>query len=177
MKRKDLSLYDNLVLIVLGNPPKKDGTLTYRLRSRLNVALSLTEHFKVSQIILSGGSVYNDLVEAEVMKKYCIDHGIPPTKIILETRAHNTYDNALYSAQIVAELKHEMIIVVTSHYHKRRTKYIFDRYFDEYMIVTPDVTLFTLIRHLPICFREWRLLWILTTKGDARLTRGRQGSS
>jgi uncharacterized SAM-binding protein YcdF (DUF218 family) len=94
-------------IIVLGNPPKKDGTIPYNLRTRLDLAIK--EYWRKSpcRLLLTGGAVYGKHVEAVSMKEYCISNGIPDQDIMLETKSRSTYDNALLTAEILDHTEHQ----------------------------------------------------------------------
>lgn len=53
--------------------------------------------------------------------------GILRDNLLLEYKATSTYENALYSKEIVLDYNFELTLVVTSNYHMRRTKLAFDR--------------------------------------------------
>lgn len=58
-----------------------------------------------------------------------IAFGIPKSKILKEERATSTYTNAIYTKEILEQENLESVIVVTSDFHMRRTKLIFNRVF------------------------------------------------
>ena len=55
--------------------------------------------------------------------------GVDPRDIIIEQEAESTYENALYSREIILAEHFRSAIITTSPYHTRRTKLIFDRVF------------------------------------------------
>lgn len=59
--------------------------------------------------------------------EFAIALGIPKDMIIEETEATSTYTNATESLGIMREMEMESALVVTSDYHMKRTKMIFDR--------------------------------------------------
>jgi len=47
----------------------------------------------------------------------------------LEDKANSTYENALYSKQLVDKYKFKSAIIVTSNYHMRRSRLVFNKAF------------------------------------------------
>lgn len=159
------------ILIVLGNPPKPDGSIGFNLRSRLDVAVQEYRRGSVEKVILTGGAVYNEYTEAEVMAAYFLEKRVSPEDLILEKKARNTYDNALDSALALKGIRHGKIIVVTSRFHKMRAKRIFSCYFDSFSILVPSFSPLYFLRNIHIYLWELYLTLKLQIKGDSRLAR------
>jgi len=159
------------LIIVLGNPPKEDGTIPYNLKTRLDLAIDEYRNNPGSRIILTGGAVYGKRAEAVEMGKYCASKGIPEDKMWMEGKAKSTYDNALYTARMVQDYKCDRIIIVTSRYHKKRANLIFRHYYEHYTISIPNFTLGYLFRNIHIYIWETYLTIKLKIKGDERLKR------
>lgn len=76
------------------------------------------------RIIMSGcGS------SASKMAARAVQAGVRVQDIILEEKAESTYQNAIYSRDIVLKQKFKSAIIVSSPYHMRRTKLVFGRVF------------------------------------------------
>lgn len=80
---------------------------------------------KFDRVILSGGSssiinhVYYEAVEA---RKYMISLGVDSTKIIIDPKARNTYENAVYTKHLLDSLKiTEAVCLITSASHMNRS--------------------------------------------------------
>ena len=82
------------------------------------------------KLAFSGGvfwdTEYGHVTEAECMKRYAMDHGVPESDIILDNMARTTIENmicgiiALHRAfHYISEVKD--LIIVTSEYHMRRS--------------------------------------------------------
>lgn len=99
------------------------------LASRLDKAIELFNNFDVKpQLIVTGGRSSVDLpTEAELMKQYLVDAGIPAEMIIMETKAKNTIQNLGFSSIKIRNIWHKdirpRVIIVTSDYHLPRTKF------------------------------------------------------
>jgi hypothetical protein len=159
------------VLIVLGFPPKEDGTIPYNLKTRLDLAITEYKSHPGSILLLTGGAAYGKRIEAIEMAKYCCSMGIPENCIWLEKKARSTYDNALYTAQMLQGHKVDKVIIITSRYHRMRTDIIFRNYYREYSISIPKLTLGYLLKNSPIYLWEIYLTLKLKIHGDQRLDR------
>jgi len=65
------------------------------------------------------------------MAQLASDKGVAPQDIIIEGKARSTYENALFSREIILMEGCRSAIIVTSPYHTRRTKLVFDRVFKD----------------------------------------------
>lgn len=87
---------------------------------------------KARFVVPSGG-----LNEANLMGAQLRDWGIEPDRIVLEDRARNTRENAIYSAEIVKQRGWRKVLVVTSAFHMKRSIECFnavDLDFDTYAV-------------------------------------------
>lgn len=64
-----------------------------------------------------------------VMANRAVQAGVPAQDIIMEDKSVSTYENAVYSKEIVLKQNYKSAIVVSSPYHMRRTKLVFGRVF------------------------------------------------
>ncbi|MBA4494871.1 YdcF family protein [Paenactinomyces guangxiensis] len=90
------------------------------LQERLNQALSLYKDGLVQYIVLSGGLGDNGITEAEGMKKYLMDRGVPAGHLILEDRSSNTKENLKFTAEVLQKHKWTKLYLVTHDYHMYR---------------------------------------------------------
>lgn len=93
------------------------------LQERLDLAVELYQQGKFKQVIVSGGLDHNGskLTEAEGMRNYLVKKGLPAKSILLEPRATSTYENLLFSKQIMDEQGLESSIIITHQYHGSRS--------------------------------------------------------
>jgi len=68
---------------------------------------------------------------ANKMAQLASGKGVDPGDIFIESKAESTYENAVYSREIILMEGCRSAIIVTSPYHTRRTKLIFDRVFKD----------------------------------------------
>ncbi|GFZ90200.1 hypothetical protein GCM10008018_40530 [Paenibacillus marchantiophytorum] len=93
------------------------------LQERLDLAVSLYKQGKFKQLIVSGGLDHNGskLTEAEGMRDYLVKQGLPAKSILLEPRATSTYENLLFSKQIMDKQGLVSSIIVTHQFHGSRS--------------------------------------------------------
>ena len=98
---------------------------------RLMQAVQLYRMQKVKKILLSGGSGFvtmPQLKEAMFLKQTLLQMNIPEIDIITETESRNTYENALYTSQILKTWKHgNRFLLITSAIHMRRSHACFTK--------------------------------------------------
>jgi len=91
---------------------------------RLMQAIKLYKKGIVKKIIFTGGDatvLQDDVIEADVIKQYLIDIGIPVEDMIFENESRNTHENATYVYKLLKPTKSENILLITSAFHMRRS--------------------------------------------------------
>ena len=88
-------------------------------QERIGKAVALYHEGVAPRLIISSGFVFT-LREAEVMKAVAVSKGVPAEAIILEERAANTYENVIFTRDILAGHGWRRIALVSSPYHMRR---------------------------------------------------------
>ncbi|CAH0535140.1 hypothetical protein VST7929_02801 [Vibrio stylophorae] len=106
--------------VVFGNQVYADGSLSNRLKARLDAALGLYQSGRVKQIIVSGGVGAELQDEAMVMARYLERQGVPAAMILVDRSGVNTAATARNVRQLLA--KDTAIVVVTQRYHISRAK-------------------------------------------------------
>lgn len=121
-------------ILVLGAGLSNRSQISITLKDRLDKAiLNYNETGKDSYIIVSGGQGPDeDLSEAEAMKNYLSDKGIPIDKIIMENKSTSTYENFKFSKVKIEEHSNKEvrdlnIKVVTTDFHALRSNLIAKR--------------------------------------------------
>ena len=160
--------------IVLGGVTNSEKTPRDRVyfskgADRITHAFQLYELGKIRKILVSGGSsklINTKYKEADNLYNFLILCGVDSTDIILESKARNTYENALYSKELLDnEFPGNRHLVITSGFHLRRSLLCFrkmgmdvdgfsadfytkDRTFSLDMLLIPD----------PSAFRDWHMI-------------------
>ncbi len=95
-------------------------------------------------IILSGGKVWEErkALMGPVYMRFLMDLGVPADRIFLENRSRDTFENALYTAELCRQKGYQQPIVVTHALHMPRAMLCFTKV---HMAATP----------FPCGFRTW----------------------
>ncbi|GAL86792.1 hypothetical protein MYP_4022 [Sporocytophaga myxococcoides] len=111
-------------ILILGNKVNEDGTLSPRLKARVDKGLQLFHENPSSIIIVSGGLGKEGYYEGTEMKKYLVDHGVPAGNIIADDQGYNTLKTA--NNYLIISKRHHLnsVTVVSQYYHISRTKYL-----------------------------------------------------
>lgn len=147
----------DVTLVVLGCQVKGDKP-SLMLSERLDAAKEyLSENPNVCCIV-SGGRGEDEMIsEAECMYNYLTAAGIDKERIYLEDRSTSTYENLMFSAEIIGEEQlSKKIGIVTNEFHEYRAGKIAKKQGLESFAV-PAKTLFIL--RPTFCVREVFALW------------------
>lgn len=141
-------------LIVLGSGIRGEQ-LTVGLKNRLDEAIECYEENNNLIIIVTGGQgAQEDITEALAMERYLLSCGIPQEKIIKEEKATSTYENFVYSKQILDSMlgNDYEIAFVTNDYHIYRAGSLAKIAGFEYTTHSHSSTMWYTV--LPSCIRE-----------------------
>ncbi len=95
---------------------------------RLIAAAALAHRYPNARIVFTGGSanlLSSDAREADYATAVFESLGIPKTRVVIERRSRNTYENAMFSKEIAAPKAGERWLLVTSAYHMPRAMGLF----------------------------------------------------
>ena len=92
-----------------------------------------------SHLVFSSGFVFA-FQEAEVMRDLAVALGVPPEAIILERQASSTYENVIYTRDIMIENNWEQLLVVSSPYHMRRAMLTWRKQAPSFQIISTPVS-------------------------------------
>ena len=110
------------VAIVPGNTVEKDGRPSARLRARLNQTVALYRQGLFPHVIVSGGVGREGFDEAEVMKQYLIENGVPEGSIRVDSGGATTYLTARNAARTMRENGWRSAVVVSQYFHVPRMR-------------------------------------------------------
>lgn len=120
MPRRSMPRDQHHAIVVLGAGLETNGMPKAKLVARLQQAFKLARIYPRAPIILTGGNPKRGVTEAYVMGLWLMKKGISGTRLILEDRARDTVENALYSSEILRRLGATHVTLVTSASHVRR---------------------------------------------------------
>jgi len=113
---------DSLCIVVLGYGLTKNGAMKPELLDRLEVAQASAEKYPNAWVLLTGGETayIPGISEAGEMRAWLVNQGIDARRILMDTEAMSTTENARNSCRILAGYPQvNTIAVVTSDYHCR----------------------------------------------------------
>src|SRR5215469_9900994 len=121
-------------IIVLGGPIDADLSVEHDtpvVRSaadRLIAGAALARKYPNARFVFTGGSpnlIDNDAREADYAGAIFESLGIPRSRLIMERRSRNTYENARFTADMVKPKPGERWLLVTSAFHMPRSVGLF----------------------------------------------------
>ncbi len=125
-------------MIVLGAKVKSGGVPSLSLKNRLEEAIKYLKKYPHVKVIVSGGQgADEDRTEASVMLHYLENKGIDTNRIIVEDQSTSTYENLLFSKELLPKgTKH--ITIVSNDFHLKRAKYLAESLELEVDVVVAD---------------------------------------
>ena len=90
--------------------------------------LSLAKKYPTAKLIFTGGTgslINQEYKAADVAKKLFEQQGFDTTRILFERESRNTYENVVYSKNLVKSIKNENWILITTSWHMPRSVGIF----------------------------------------------------
>lgn len=121
-------------VVVLANLMDSAGNLNNESLNRVRLAAEVFAEKEAAYIATTGWAYHPEcaIPIGEVMAQWIRDNtDIPESKIIVDTNAKDTVGDAIFTRKKFAGLQISTIFLVTSDYHSRRAKIIFDTIFTE----------------------------------------------
>lgn len=141
-----------IVLLGAGLSTTTEGAdaIPFHAYSRISKAAELYNQCNSAQrnctLLISGGSPIGRPSEASEYAKVLVKLGIPASKIIMEEKSQNTWQNAQYSQPILSRF--DSIFIVTNGLHARRTALYFRHFGIEPRVIASD--------QFPIQLNPWQ---------------------
>lgn len=114
-------------VIVLG-AQVHNNQISTSLKNRLDAALEIYEKYPETIFVVSGGRGSSEMdSEARFMHDYLSDNNVNENQIIVENRSTNTYENLLYSKQLLdffSDGKEYNVTIVTNAFHTYRSYFL-----------------------------------------------------
>lgn len=124
------------LLIIREEPSKADVIVVLageQTGERINYAVNLYKKGYSKKLLLTGWSQSRMADTAFKMKDQALKMGVPEDAILMETKSTSTYENAAFSKEIIDDNSFNKVILVTSSYHSRRSKYVFQKVLNKQM--------------------------------------------
>ncbi len=107
--------------LILGTKTYVNGDINQCLIARLNHGIKLVQQNKAKFLVLSGGrDRLNQPTQAQVMASLARLKGVNPTIIWTENQSSDTWENILYTKNIIQKNNWHTIALVTEPYHLKR---------------------------------------------------------
>lgn len=107
-------------VLVLGSPTRADGTTGPIQRFRVAAGVETYRANHCGALVVSGGAVHNQHVEAESMAGLARKAGVAPNHIIVEGKARSTWQNVGCATPLVAG--YDRVLIVSDSLHAFRAK-------------------------------------------------------
>lgn len=116
---------DSLCIVILGYGLNRDGSMQEELIDRLVVGLSSALKYPNAYVAVTGGatSSMKGVTEAGQMAQWLLERGVSEDRLILETKALSTLQNAKNVCALLASDYPQVtrVALVTSDYHIRQS--------------------------------------------------------
>lgn len=108
--------------VVLSTKAYRQGKLNPCLVSRVEAGVALWRAGKVKRLVMSGGINRDFHYGSKTMKILAERMGVPAEAVVLESESADTYQNIVYSTELV---KHDhSVVLVSSGFHLRRASWL-----------------------------------------------------
>jgi uncharacterized SAM-binding protein YcdF (DUF218 family) len=115
------------VAVVFGARAYADGRLSDALRDRIRTACELYRAGLVKRLVLSGGKGDGQVTEAEAMRNYALNHGVPGEDIVIDNQGVNTEATVRNTSPLFHQWHARRVLVVSHFYHLPRIKLAYQR--------------------------------------------------
>ncbi len=105
-------------VLVLGYPARDDGSAHPVQVLRVKVGVEAFRERGCQRLVLSGGAVANEYVEADVMSRLASGLGVPREEIVAEREARSTWENVALSIPLLTG--YDTIYVASDSLHAYR---------------------------------------------------------
>lgn len=92
---------------------------------RVDTAAALYREHRAPYVVVSGAALEGNVSEAQIMANALQRLGVPSEAILKEENSYTTYENALYTAELLRKRRMDDIILVTSALHMPRAMAVF----------------------------------------------------
>lgn len=132
-------------MIILGSVNDDEGNLSGIAKERLDQGIKEYKTCPGFKILLTGGygKHFNRTGKPHAFyaKRYLLEKGIKEENILGFAESFDTVEDAFLSKLIVKKYKVKNLMMITSDFHIKRVRYIFEKVFENYnLIFSPSKT-------------------------------------
>jgi uncharacterized SAM-binding protein YcdF (DUF218 family) len=114
-------------VLVLGYSQAGLPVLNSQMLARLQVALQRLEEDPESIALVSGGTSYTPISEAQAMKDWLVANGVPSSRVVAEGTARFTAENIGLAVPILEKAGVKRVTLVTGRFHLPRATLLMSR--------------------------------------------------
>lgn len=92
---------------------------------RILAGITLIKKGRADMLIISGGDgslTQQYKPEARVLRDFSLEWGLPRNQILIDDKSRNTYENAVFTAELLENQKVEKLLLITSAFHMVRSR-------------------------------------------------------
>lgn len=115
------------MVVVPGNTVYPDGTLSDRLRSRLDVAVDIYRAGNCQAVFVSGAVGSEGVDESAAMRSYLIRRGVPAHQVVQDGQGFNTEATARNAALAMRQRGFHTALAVSQYFHVPRLRLLLRR--------------------------------------------------
>lgn len=117
----------NCAVVVLGARVEPDGSPSPTVRRRVERAVALVKTVPAAVLVTTGGAPEGQPTEGEVMAALARRLGVPDDRMLIESQARNTRENARNTVDLLSGMGVSRIVVVSDAWHLPRAVMLFRR--------------------------------------------------
>lgn len=119
LTRRALTAHAQYDAVIVPGVPFIAPNWDMTMEMRVMWGVHLYKRGLTKKIIMSGSSVYSPYVEAQIMKLYAIEMGVPEGDIIIENKAQHSTENVWYGYKLAKSMGYENIALGTDPFQTR----------------------------------------------------------
>lgn len=119
LTKRAIHAHDSYDAIIVPGVPFNEPYWDRVMQMRVLWSVHLYKKGLTKHIIMSGSSVYTAYVEAQIMKLYAIQLGVPEDKIITEEKAEHSTENLWYGYKLALQNGFKNIALATDPFQTR----------------------------------------------------------
>lgn len=116
------------VVVVPGNTVYPDGTLSNRLRARLDVAVDIYRAGECQAVLVSGAVGAEGVDESVAMRDHLVRQGVPADRILQDGRGFNTEATARNAAAMMRQRGFRTALPASQFFHVPRLRLLLQRH-------------------------------------------------
>lgn len=126
------------MILVLGGGLKTGNKIGISTKERLEQAIDIYKK-KNMTILISDGSLYKRSPAIKMFRDFLTGRGVSSEHILFEGKSQTTFENFLYTKNMIIDSGSDEILVCTSPYHQKRSEVIISHMnLENYKVVKMD---------------------------------------